>query len=335
MPNSYEHSYQHDLDNVIDASYAVLAIGTEKVSTSVLKDRSLNNNDATIHEAMPSNGYFLGRRFNSDNDYVNCGKDSSLDATDEITINMMIKFNAGYGLVAPRLIEKTSAYLINTNLSGTLSAYIYIGSVSKNVPISSPIPIDTFAWVSVKYDGAHLKIYVDGILKGTLEQTGTIDVNENDLIIGNSGSYSRTINGIIVYTEVNTSCIEDIPQIQIFNTIARLPLYSHNFTQYPNSDTSLTSIFPYTSGIITSGSFNKTDGLKCTSAGQIIFSNSFEFDGNEYITLVIDGVKYSGTTTVTQGTITATIAQGSNDITIDMGTGDVLPDIRVQFREEV
>ena len=60
-----------------------------------------------------------------------------------------------------------------------------------------------------------------------------------------------------------------------------------------------------------------------------------KFDGSEYITLIINGVEYSGTTTVTQGTITATIAQGSNDITIDMGTGDVLPDIRVQFREEV
>ena len=338
---SHEHSYQHDLDNVIDASDAVLAIGTEKVDTTTLKDRSLTGNDATIHGAMPSNGYFMGgRRYNGINNYLDCGNDSSLNPgtndyccvallkTADVSQYKMIVSGGGDFDYDPLYIEIVTG-ILRTGINNNGFSPAGGSSIADNKY--------HLCGISVDRDG-NASFYIDGQLDGIVDisSQSSYDITGKTITISHSAS-NRSIDAIIAMSLVYNGgvILSQTEHTLLFNTLARLPLYSHNFTQYPNSDTSLTSIFPYTSGIITSGSFNKTDGLKCTSAGTIIFSNNFEFDGSEYLTLTIDGVEYSGTTTVTQGTITATIAQGSNDITIEMGTGDVLPKIGVQFREEV
>ena len=331
MQNSYEHSYQHDLDNVIDVSDVVLAIGTEKIDTNTLKDRSLTGNDATIHGAMPSSGYFLGRRFTAANENcLDCGNDNSLDTPK--TIYVLIKQSSA---VDAYIQFKGSAYRLKIQDGANIRGIIYVGSNLKDTQDSmSGIGTNVFVLVGLTYDGTTVRLHRNGVEVTSYSKQysggGAIDATVDDNIIG--CSISIFIDSIIYLTVISNN-IENMGDI--FNTLAVLPLYSHNFTQYPNSDTSLTSVFPYTSGIITSGAFNKTDGLKCTSAGTIVFSNNFEFDGSEYLTLTIDGVEYSGTTTVTQGTVTATIAQSSNDITIDMGTNDVLEDIQIQFRSEV
>jgi hypothetical protein len=335
MPNSYEHSFQHNLDDVIDASDAVLAIGTEKVDTITLKDRALSY-DATIHGAMPSNGYFLGRIFDGDDDYLDCGDNGDLDVgIKDFALRLIVSttdnsVNAGgvtkQGIDPRYYLQFTSGFARSLVDDGVNVAYADTLTIHNGKIRDIVVNFD-------RSDANGITIYVDGIdatdsRVGDFSLIGNLDNNNNLLIATLSNFLDGIIYGAFLFSEL-------LDYQDLFNTIARLSLYSHNFEIYPNSDTSLTSVFPYTSGIITSGSFNKTDGLKCTSAGTIVFSNSFEFDGSEYITLVIDGVEYSGTTTVTQGTITATIAQGSNDITIEMGTNDVLEDIRVQFRSEV
>lgn len=341
MPNSYEHSYQHDLDSIIDASDAVLAIGTEKVDTTTLKDRSLNNNDATIYGAMRASGYFDGgRRFDGLDDYLDCGNDPSLTSSIGTigfwfkipeTINSSntedhVLLSYGRNIITFKDNSWVNNDQIMFRISPSSGLYSFVTTI-KDEWIAN-----IWYYIVVNWDGTSQQIYVDGVLDNNISQLygggwGTLHIG------GNTGGpwLNGSINSFYIYNRALS--VKEIKSF--FNTLARLPLYSHNFERYPNSDTSLTSVFPYTSGIITSGSFNKTGGLKCTSSGQIIFSNSFEFDGSEYITLTIDDVEYSGTTTVTQGTITATIAQGSNDITIDMGANDVLEDIRIQFRSEV
>jgi hypothetical protein len=342
MPNSYEHSYQHDLDNVIDASDAVLAIGTEKIDTTTLKDLSLTGNDGTIHGAMRASGYFLSRRFVATNkNYISIANTNfaninayiviAIAMLDESTANEREIFGTRDGTPEQHTFDMkwgTNAGKIHADV-GTGTSWLTT-SADYNFPvILNRIYVIAYSIGVNKYD-----IVLDGTNVVNSTFTGIpLFAKDKHLTVGKIVHWngSGRILPIIVYdTKKSNSELGEF-----FNTLARLPLYSHNFERYPNSNTSLTSVFPYTSGIITSGSFNKTDGLKCTSAGQIIFSNSFEFDGSEYITLIINGVEYSGTTTVTQGTITATIAQGSNDITIDMGTNDVFEDIRVQFREEV
>ena len=339
MPNSYEYFYQHNLDDVIDASDAVLAIGTEKIDTNTLKDRSLNNNDGTIHGAMRASGYFDGGRqyeLSPSNSYIEVS--DSVAWTGKKTIIIIARFNSAGGNSNGRIFERRDdgssslyehMFIQVTDLRIVTDAGIIATTTGANITNSK------IRFIAFEYDETNYSILVDGVSLASGINVNGWSATVADLTIGNIGlsGRNRTLDGNLYYFSIIDNMNRSTNDI--FNKLARLPLYSHNFERYPNSDTALTSVFPYTSGIITSGSFNKTDGLKCTSAGQIVFSNSFEFDGSEYITLTIDGVEYSDTTTVTQGTITATIAQSSNDITIDMGTNDVLEDIRVQFRAEV
>ena len=339
MPNSYEYSYQHDLDNVIDASDAVLAIGTEKVDTTTLKDRSLTGNDATIHGAMPSNGYFLGRRFHDGNNYFDCGNDSSLDIVDEFTIELLIDVGAlgnWKGIAIKESGDINSPYRLMVHFDKIRLDFTDISGNNRSISWSTSPTLDVTYHVIGTFSHSMnlIKLHVNGDEKVSASWNyGLLKINTENVWFGRrSNGY---FNGKIKYVNIYNYTLSENEKKQHFNTLARLPLYSHNFERYPNSDTSLTSIFPYTSGIIISGSFNKTDGLKCTSAGTIVFSNNFEFDGSEYITLIIDGVEYSGTTTVTHGNTTVSVTQGSNDITIEMGTNDVLEDIQIQFRSEV
>lgn len=82
----------------------------------------------------------------------------------------------------------------------------------------------------------------------------------------------------------------------------------------------------------------KVDGdqLQCLEdTSTCTFRNNFKFDGQEYITVTINGIEYSGTGTITQGTVTVSIAQGSNKITIAANNGDVIDKIRITFRDTV
>jgi hypothetical protein len=88
---------------------------------------------------------------------------------------------------------------------------------------------------------------------------------------------------------------------------------------------------------ISSGEFSFTDAgqLQCDSAGSFTLRNAHQFDGDEYIKVVIDGVEYTGTGSVSQGNVTVAITQSSTKIDVDMGTSDLIDGIDIQFREPV
>jgi hypothetical protein len=121
-----------------------------------------------------------------------------------------------------------------------------------------------------------------------------------------------------------------------FNSLATLPLYTFDASKYPTSS-GWTANVPYSSISISSGEFSFTDDgqLQCDSAGSFTLRNAHEFDGDEYIKLTINDTVYSGTGSVTQGTVTASISQGSTAITVNMAAGDVLDKLDIQFRRPV
>lgn len=329
----HEFSYTHNLDDVINSSDAVLAIGTEKVSTNVLKDRSLSGNDGMIHGAMKASGYFDGgRRFESSNEnYIDCGNGSTLNPnTCDYTIEFLLKPN-DLTIINAGLINKAynTNYLVVQSMAD-LKCFAHSGSDTINQPNYFSLGV----WIHtaiVFTNNDTMSLYKNGEFITSSSYTGTL-TNSQSLYIG---KYVNFFSGIITNICFTPSAKTSSEIQSEFNTLACLPLYRHVFTDYPNNSTSLTTHLPNSTGRITSGTFNKTDGFKCTATGAIVFRNNWEFDGSEYLTLTIGGVEYSGTGTITQGTITASISQGSNLITVDMGIGDVLEEINVQFREEV
>ena len=92
-----ERNYSHNLDDVNDASDAVGAWGTAKESTTKLVDLSGNGNVADIHGPMPTEGFIQGRRFDGDDDYLDCENDSSLKPT-SFKIITILRRNNNYGV---------------------------------------------------------------------------------------------------------------------------------------------------------------------------------------------------------------------------------------------
>ena len=334
-----EVNYSHTPDDVINASDAVGAWGTTKESTTKLVDISGNNNVADIHGAMPTEGFIRGRRFDGDDDYLNIDDDISLDVnTGDFSLRLIISTldpagtNIGgiskYG-VGPR-------YYIQM-FDGRIRALVDDGI---NLAYADSIRIDDGkihdAVAQFDRDSVNgVSIFINGV-DATFTRTGDLTAigdlcNNNPIVIGRQLNF---LEGKL-YTGIIYKHLTDFSGD--FNTLARLPFWSVNYTDYPDNVAEYTDNLPYSSSIISSGTFKVDDDkLQCVSAGTMTYSASYNFDGSEYITATIAGVEYAGTGTITQGNTTVSVAQGSNKITITMGTGDTIEgEIGIQFRAEV
>lgn len=334
-----ERNCSHNLDDVIDASDAVGAWGTTKESTSGLADLSGNGHVAAIKGPMPTEGFIQGRRFDGENDHLNL---SSINLDNAYCISM---------LIFPTNTSNRSS-LVGDNT--TTRGYIFIGRDidSKAIwfePSSSEgkggvfgslanrPSINTWSYISIQIEPTIISYYKNGILIDSDTPTdGVIDLNLVNVgkgYTGISNAYAEAIIGITITHEKTFSLTEFQNQ---YNVFARLPFWSVNYTDYPNNTTEYTDNLPYSSSIISSGTFKVDDDkLQCVSAGTMTYSASYAFDGSEYIKVTIGGVEYAGTGTITQGNTTVSVAQGSNKVTIQAGTGDTIDEINIQFRAKV
>lgn len=91
-----------------------------------------------------------------------------------------------------------------SNLNGSLRARIKTGGITKTL-VGGNLPIDSSGWthVAMTYDGATLKIYIDGIEVGSLAVTGEIDSDPVPAMIGNNynpySSWSGDIKDVKIY----------------------------------------------------------------------------------------------------------------------------------------
>lgn len=335
-----EHSFTHNPDDVIDASGAVGAWGTTKESTTKLVDISGNNNIADIHGAMPTEGFIQGRRFTAANsNYLDCGNDSSLNPA-SFTIHSVFKtgtdvsspgrpFNSfkdtsdGFGLY----INNNKIYIHDD--MDIHDVLIYENDILPNTFYISTVLLDAS-------DSNRCDLSINGSLIGN-DEFASNDFSSfiGKLVIGQRGNASNFFDGNVFFNIMIPSATS-LSHTLFFNTLAHLPFWSITYIDYPDNTTEYTDNLPYSSSIISSGTFKVDDDkLQCVSAGTMTYSASYNFDGSEYITATIGGVEYAGTGTITQGNTTVSVAQDSNKVTIEASTGDTIDSIDIQFRDEV
>ena len=332
-----EHSFTHNPDDVINTSDAVGAWGTAKESTTELSDLSGNGNIADIHGAMPAGGFIQGRRYDGDDDSI-VFTQLTLDKESASLIEIF-KTSADFTshfANSGSLTGHTDVFYNYLSIQGNGTApYNLTGETSFNgeyfVNVSSSIPVGKINILSVSFNDGESKTYLNGYLIDTKPITSDLLLSQ----IGSSGinTFYTGINGFQMISE---SPLSPTNSINFFNTLARLPFWSINYTDYPDNVATYTNSLPYSSTVISSGTFKVDDDkLQCVSAGTMTYSASYAFDGSEYIKVEIDGVEYAGTGTITQGNTTVSVAQGSNKVTIEAGTGDSIDSIDIQFRAEV
>lgn len=153
---------------------------------------------SSIHVApgLPGHGY--GIVLNGVDDFINVGDHDILDFSASYTLMAWINYRPTDEFRA-ELMEKGGAYWLNVRLnerdgsddtrqaraggffdpcSGPQSTYHF------RVDSPAPIPENTWTHLASTYDGARLRIYVNGQLANTLSVQRSICLNDNPLAIG-------------------------------------------------------------------------------------------------------------------------------------------------------
>ncbi len=96
------------------------------------------------------------------------------------------------------LIEKASEVRLSTDSSGKPICDIYTGGAfTTNTASSTSSALSTNSWQHIicVYDGTNIKVYVNGILKDTWSQTGSITAASSALHIGQNSSSAQRFQG--------------------------------------------------------------------------------------------------------------------------------------------
>jgi len=182
----------------------VAAWDMDEGSGAKINDQSGNHNDGTISGATWTSGkYGSALQFDGVDDYVDCGNDNSLNATDAITIGAWVKRGA-FQIDHARILDKegTTAYaILFYTTDSEIKLYAKIGSSYSVVSTGIILQPDTWEHIAITYNSS------DGTLKGyqngkitKIDNTsfsGKIGTNSNNLRIGRSNSGSYYFNGQI------------------------------------------------------------------------------------------------------------------------------------------
>ena len=151
--------------------------------------------------------------FNGTNAYIDCGSGATLNIPSTITIEAWVNPSAtayGYKALVQKgahnsgyFIRLDGSFAIDTNIAGTWHS-LEIGTLTQGV----------WNYIAVTYDGSQIKHYLNGVLVGSTNFTGTMDASGSSLKIAqrttgeDSGQadekFAGTIDDVRIYNYVRT-----------------------------------------------------------------------------------------------------------------------------------
>jgi hypothetical protein len=184
----------------------------DEISDNDAADSSGNSNDGRLRN-MIGNEWTTGQvggalEFYGTNDYVDCGTDSSLDITDEITLAIWINMSS---LPARNhwsdVLWKENAYALyltgQEDTETVVAAYFVLntGTIDTWKDANIILPLNSWVHVAVTYDSTDAKIYVNGELDFTKNKAGTILTSTNPFTISASDDtyYEGLVDDVRLY----------------------------------------------------------------------------------------------------------------------------------------
>jgi len=135
-----------------------------------------------------------------DGDYVDCGKDSAFDITDEITVEGWIKVNMFDKTWQAIVAKGDSSWRLHRHMEWDSVVFAFSPWPGTHVWTSGDISVNDGQWHHVVgvYDGTKTYQYVDGRLDVSAEATGRINTNSWEVLIGeNAEQPGREWNGLM------------------------------------------------------------------------------------------------------------------------------------------
>ena len=179
----------------------VAAYGFEEGSGGATADASGNGNNGTIAGATWSSQGRTGSALSFDgvNDLVTIPDSASLDVT-RITMMAWVRPTVLSGWRTALMKEATGglAYVLYAHDNAPKPAgYLSIGNGDRLIDGTSALPLNTWSHLAVTYDGASMRIYVNGVLVRSRARTGNIATTAQPLRIGGNTVWGEYFGGLI------------------------------------------------------------------------------------------------------------------------------------------
>jgi hypothetical protein len=180
----------------------VAAYSFDAGSGTVLADQSGNGNNGTMSATTWSTaGKYAGAAsFNGSSSLVTIPDSSSLDLKGALTLEAWVQPSA-LGTSWRTVVFKEQPGGMVYSLYANGRASVPLGQVNiggeREAGGASQLPVGTWTHLALTYDGASLRLYVNGTLVRTVAQTGSIASSAGALRIGGNTIWSEWFAGLV------------------------------------------------------------------------------------------------------------------------------------------
>jgi hypothetical protein len=214
--------------------------GTVLTDATGGSDGTLQNAPAWVASEIQFAGNALS--FDGTDDVVNIADNTTLDITTAITLEAWVYASKNTGVqnvVCKSSNAPNTGYIFPRTDNGWTNVVLYLHIGGGWRTLSAPYGLLN-AWhhLAATYDGAMMRLYIDGVLAASQAQTGTIAVNSNVVALGNQTGIAEYFGG-------------RADEIRIWNT-ARTQVEiqaAMNDELDPGTQTGLVSYYTFNQGI--------------------------------------------------------------------------------------
>jgi chitodextrinase len=184
------------------ASGLVAAYAFSEATGATVLDASGNGNTGTIAGATRTTAGRFGSAlsFNGTNAWVTVPDSVSLHLSAGMTLEAWVRPTSLTGWRAAIVKEQPGELvyaLYASSDTNTPTGIVYVGGAERYSRGSAKVSLNAWTHLATTYDGAAVRIYVNGVQAGSTPQTGAITLSTNPLRMGGDSVWGEYLTGLI------------------------------------------------------------------------------------------------------------------------------------------